>query len=352
MAGQSLWLDNITRDLLTGGTLSTYIDELSVSGLTSNPTIYERAIASSDAYDESIMPQLVAGKGADEIFFELAFDDLRQAADAFRPIFVRTQGVDGWVSLEVSPLLAHDAVATVKQALRLYAKADRSNLFIKIPGTPEGLVAIEEAIYAGVPVNVTLLFSASHYMAAADAYLRGIERRIEAGLDPGIASVASVFVGRWDTAVAAREPSGLELRLGVAMAKRCFAAYRRLLDSDRWQRLENEGARPQRLLWASTGMKNPDASDVMYVSALTAPHTVNTVPEATLLAFADHGAVGASLAADGGDAEETVAAFEQSGIDIDALGGRLQHEGAEAFVRSWERLQRCIVEKGVQAPRP
>jgi transaldolase len=348
-AGQSLWLDNITRDLLTSGTLERYIRELSVTGLTSNPTIYDKAIEGTDAYDAQIREGRSSGSGAEDVFFELALDDLRQAADAFRPVFARSLGVDGWVSLEVSPLLAHDTAATVREAIRLHGRADRPNLFIKIPGTQAGLPAIEEAIYAGVPVNVTLLFTAAHYLAAAEAYLRGIERRIDAGLDPAVASVASVFVSRWDAAVAGNVPAALETRLGLAMGRRIYTAYRGLLAADRWQRLENEGARPQRLLFASTGTKDPQASDILYVAGLAAPHTVNTMPEGTLLAFAAHGTVGSLLPAVGGDAEEVLAAFGAAGVDIDDVGRRLQEDGAAAFVRSWEQLLTCITAKTATA---
>lgn len=344
-AGQSLWLDNITRDLLASGTLGRYIADLSVTGLTSNPTIYDKAIEGTDAYDAQIRAGRDRGLAAEELFFELALEDLRQAADAFKPVFARTRGVDGWVSLEVSPLLANDGDATVREAIRLHGRADRPNMFIKIPGTEAGLRAIEEAVFAGVPVNVTLLFTAAHYEAAADAYLRGIERRVEAGLDPDVASVASVFVSRWDAAVAGTVPAGLEARLGLAVGRRVYAAYRRLLASDRWQRLENEGARPQRLLFASTGTKDPRASDVLYVTGLAAPHTVNTMPEQTLLAFADHGAVGSTLPVDGGDAEAVLAALGAAGVDVEALGRRLQDDGASAFVASWEQLLACIAAK-------
>jgi transaldolase len=341
-AGQSLWLDNITRDLLTSGTLERYVAELSVRGLTSNPTIFDHALETSDAYDDAMR---ASGAAAEDLFFELAIDDLREAADIFRPIWERTRGVDGWVSLEVSPLLAYDAESTIKAATTLHAQADRSNLFIKIPGTPEGLPAVEEAIFAGVPVNVTLLFSSGQYEAAANAYVRGIERRVEAGLDPFVGSVASVFVSRWDGAVAGEVPEELNLRLGIAQAKQTYAAYRALLDSDRWQRLANEGAKPQRLLWASTGTKDPDASDVLYVRALAAPFTVNTMPEKTLLALGDHGEVGEMLPVDGGDAEATIARFTAAGVDSDALALKLQQDGAEAFDKSWNDLMRCIAEK-------
>jgi len=344
-AGQSLWLDNITRDLLTSGTLERYIAELSVTGLTSNPTIYDKAIKGTDAYDVAIREGREAGLAGENLFFDLALDDLRRAADALRPIFARTRGVDGWVSLEVSPLLAHDTAATVREAIRLHGRADRPNLYIKIPGTAAGLQAIEEAIVAGVPVNVTLLFTAEHYLAAAEAYLRGIERRVEAGLDPSVASVASVFVSRWDSAVTGKVPESLETTLGLAMGKRIYAAYRALLASDRWQRLANEGARTQRLLFASTGTKDPNASDTHYVAGLAAPHTVNTMPEATLLAFADRGTVGSLLRADGGDAEQVLAAIGNAGVDIDDLGRRLQEDGATAFVQSWEQLLACIAAK-------
>lgn len=344
-AGQSLWLDNITRDLLTSGTLERYIAELSVTGLTSNPTIYDKAIESTDAYDAQIRRGRESGLAAEDVFFELALDDLRKAADAFRPVFARTRGVDGWVSLEVSPLLAHDTAATIREAIRLHGRADRPNLFIKIPGTPAGQLAIEEAIFVGVPVNVTLLFTAEHYLAAAEAYLRGIERRVEAGLDPVVASVASVFVSRWDSAVAGQVPQDLEARLGLAMGQRTYAAYRRLLDTDRWQRLANEGARPQRLLFASTGTKDLGASDVLYVAGLAAPGTVNTMPEATLLAFADHGSVDSLIPADGEDAERLLSTFAAVGIDLGDLGRRLQEDGAAAFDHSWEQLMACITAK-------
>jgi transaldolase len=344
-AGQSLWLDNITRDLLTSGTLAYYIAELSVTGLTSNPTIFDQAIESTSAYDETIDRLHAAGLDGEELFFELALEDLRSAADLFRPTWECTNGVDGWVSLEVSPLLADDAERTLAAAVRLHAKAERPNLLIKIPGTPQGLHAIEEAILAGVPVNVTLLFSPAQYMAAAEAYLRGVERRIAAGLNPAVGSVASVFVSRWDVAVKERVPPKLANRLGIAIATRTFRAYRELLDSPRWQRLANEGAQAQRLLWASTGGKDPQAPDVLYVSALAAPFTVNTMPEKTLLAFAEHGRVAELLPADGGDADETLAAFARAGVDAGELGLELQQQGAEAFDRSWQRLLDCIARK-------
>jgi transaldolase len=340
--GQSLWLDNITRDLLTSGTLRRYIDELSVTGLTSNPTIFDHAIKNSIAYDVAIRKKLKEGKSGEQLFFDLALEDIIQAADLFRPLWERTNGVDGWASLEVSPLLAHDTASTLAAARDLHARADRRNVFIKIPGTREGLPAIEEAIFAGVPVNVTLLFSREHYVAAAEAFLRGIERRIGAGLKPDVGSVASVFVSRWDGAVTGKVPDPLRNRLGIAIALRTYKAYRDLLASPRWQRAFNAGARPQRLLWASTGTKDPNASDVLYIKALAAPFTVNTMPEATLKALADHGEIGPLLPSDGGDCEAVLAQFANAGIDIDALGAQLQDEGAKSFVKSWNELMTVI----------
>src|ERR1700742_4134347 len=336
--GQSIWLDNITRDLLNSGTLERYIAELSLTGLTSNPTIFDHAIKNSSHYDAAIRNKLKEGKSGETLFFQLAIEDLAQAADLFRPIWDRTNGVDGWVSLEVSPLLAHDTVSTIAAAKELHAQARRPNLFIKIPGTKEGLPAIEESIFAGVPVNVTLLFSREHYLAAAEAYLRGIERRIAAGLNPDVGSVASLFVSRWDVAVASKVPQRLRNRLGIAIAKRTYKASRELLVSQRSQRICNEGARPQRLLWASTGTKDPAASDVLYVKALAAPFTVNTMPEGTLKAFANHGEVGDLLPADGGDCEVVLAKVAKAGVDIDALASQLQSDGAKSFVTSWNEL--------------
>jgi transaldolase len=340
--GQSLWLDNITRDLLTSGTLERYIDELSVTGLTSNPTIFDHAIKNSTAYDRAIGEKLARGRSGEDLFFDLALEDLTRAAELFRPIHDRTDGVDGWVSLEVSPLLAHDTASTLAAAKELHQRAGKSNLLIKIPGTKEGLPAIEEAIFAGIPINVTLLFSREHYVAAAEAYLRGIERRIDAGLPPDVGSVASVFVSRWDVAVRDKVPDALRDQLGIAVAKRTYQAYRALLDSPRWQRAYNAGARAQRLLWASTGTKDPEASDVLYVKALAAPFTVNTMPEATLNAVADHGELGAVLPADGGDCEQVLSQFAKAGIDVDGLAARLQDEGAKSFVASWNELMACI----------
>ena len=343
--GQSLWLDNITRELLTSGTLERYIDELSVTGLTSNPTIFDHAIKNSTAYDAAIANELEEGRSGEDLFFELALEDLTKAAELFRPIHDRTDGVDGWVSLEVSPLLAHDTASTLAAAKHLHERAGRPNFLIKIPGTKEGLPAIEEAIFAGIPINVTLLFSREHYVAAAEAFLRGIERRIDAGLPPDIGSVASVFVSRWDVAVMGKVPDALRDQLGIAIAKRTYQAYRALLDSPRWQRAYNAGARPQRLLWASTGTKDPKASDVLYVKALAAPFTVNTMPEGTLRALADHGELGRVLPADGGDCEQVLSEFAKAGIDVDALAARLQDEGARSFVDSWNELMGCIDSK-------
>jgi transaldolase len=343
--GQSLWLDNITRDLLTSGTLHRYVEELSVTGLTSNPTIFDHAIKNSTAYDKAIRQKLGQGKSGERLFFELALEDITQAADLFRPVWEKTDGVDGWASLEVSPLLVHDTAGTVAAAKDLHARAGRPNVFIKIPGTKEGIPAIEEAIFAGVPVNVTLLFAREHYIAAAEAYQRGIERRITAGLSPDVGSVASVFVSRWDVAVMGQVPEELRDRLGIAVAQQTYKAYRALLDSPRWQRLANAGARPQRLLWASTGTKDPKASDVLYVRSLAAPFTVNTIPEGTLKALADHGEVGPILPAHGGDSEKVLARFAQAGIDVPALAARLQDEGASSFVKSWQELLAVIASK-------
>jgi transaldolase len=343
--GQSIWLDNITRDLLDSGTLKRYIQELSVTGLTSNPTIFDHAIKNSTAYDAAIREKLSRGQSGEALFFELALEDLTRAAGLFRPTHEQTDGVDGWVSLEVSPLLAYDTTSTLAAAKDLHARAGQTNLFIKIPGTKEGLPAIEEAIFAGVPINVTLLFSREHYVSAAEAFLRGVERRIDAGLNPNVGSVASLFVSRWDAAVMGKVPESLRDQLGIAIAKRTYKAYRELLDSPRWQRVSNAGARPQRLLWASTGTKDPKAPDVIYIKALAAPFTVNTMPEGTLKALADHGELGAILPVDGGDCEEVLAQFAKAGIDVDALAAQLQDEGAKSFVKSWNELMEVIVSK-------
>jgi transaldolase len=343
--GQSLWLDNITRELMTSGTLQRYIDELSVTGLTSNPTIFDNAIKNSPTYDDDIARKAASSRSGEDLFFELALADLARAAELFQPVFARTDGVDGWVSLEVSPLLAHDTDSTLAAARDLHRRGGKPNLFIKIPGTAEGLPAIEAAIFAGVPVNVTLLFSREQYVAAAEAYLRGVERRIEAGLNPAVASVASLFISRWDVAVSGKVPGELTNRLGIAIAKRAYKSYRELLASARFQRAANAGGRAQRLLWASTGTKDPKASDILYIKALAAPFTVNTMPEGTLKAFGDHGEVGEVMAPDGGDCETVLASFAKAGIDIDALAARLQDEGASSFVKSWNDLMACIAAK-------
>ena len=347
--GQSLWLDNITRSLLRDGTLARYMRDLAVTGLTSNPTIFDKAIEESGAYDAAISRGMTAGVPEEALFFEIALEDVVQAADLFLPVHESTGGVDGWVSLEVSPLLAADTAGTVKAAVSLWQRGGRRNLFIKIPGTPEGIPAVEEAIFAGVPVNVTLLFSPAHYVAAAEAYLRGIERRLAAGLDPDVGSVASLFISRWDVAVQDKVPAALRNRLGIAVAKRTYRAYRELLASARWKKLAAAGAHPQRLLWASTGTKDPQAPDTLYVDALAAPGTVNTVPDKTLLAFAAHGEVAGVLAEDGGDADAVLAGFARAGIDTVALAGTLQRDGTRAFAESWNSLMRCIASKG---PRP
>jgi transaldolase len=343
--GQSVWLDNVTRELLNSGTLQGYIDDFSVTGLTSNPTIFDHAIKSSTTYDADIASKAPSAKAREELFFELALADLTRAAELFQPVFARTDEVDGWVSLEVSPVLAHDTNGTLAAARDLHRRAGKPNLFIKIPGTPEGLPAIEAAIFAGVPVNVTLLFSREQYIAAAEAYLRGVERRINAGLNPAVASVASIFVSRWDVAVGGEVPDELTNRLGIAVAQRTYKAYQELLASARFQRVANAGARAQRLLWASTGTKDPSAADTLYVKALAAPFTVNTMPESTLKAFVDHGEIGDTLAPDGGGCEAVLASFAKAGVDIDALAVRLQNEGAKSFVKSWDDLMACIDSK-------
>ena len=343
--GQSLWLDNITRALLASGTLQRYIDELSVTGLTSNPTIFDQALKGSADYDADIAARLKQGQSGEALFFELALADLTRAADLFAPVHQRTRGVDGWVSLEVSPLLAYDTKSTLAAARELHARAARPNLFIKIPGTAEGLPAIEEAIFAGVPINVTLLFSTAQYRAAAEAWLRGIERRLDAGLWPDVASVASLFVSRWDVAVAGKLPEALHMKLGIAVGRQAYQAYGEFLSSARVRRVMNEGATPQRLLMASTGTKDPKAPDTLYIEQLAAPFTVNTMPEGTLKAFADHGQAGAPVPADGGDCEAVLAGVRQAGIDLEALAARLQSDGAAAFVKSWHELMGQIASK-------
>jgi len=343
--GQSLWLDNITRDLLNNGTLERYIAELAITGLTSNPTIFDYAIKNSSSYDRAIRDYASKGQSGEELFFQLALEDLTRAADLFRPVYDRTNGLDGWVSLEVSPLLAHNTPSTLAEAKQLFARANRPNLLIKIPGTKEGLPAIEEAIFAGIPVNVTLLFSPEQYRAVAEAYIRGIERRIDAGLNPKVGSLASMFVSRWDTAVAGKVPPELTNRLGIAIARSTYQEYVKLLGSSRWQRAFNEGAIPQRLLFASTGTKDPKASDTLYVESLAAPLTVNTMPEATLHAVADHGKVNGVIAKDTNDSARTIDDFVKAGVNLSALGAQLQQEGATSFVKSWNDLLNVISSK-------
>lgn len=344
-SGQSLWLDNITRDLLNTGALRRYIDELSVTGLTSNPTIFDHAIKNSTAYDASILEKRQHGMSGEAILFELALEDITRAADLFRPTYERTNGLDGWVSLEVSPLLAHDARRTLVGARDLFTRAARPNVLIKIPGTKEGLPAVEEAIFAGIPVNITLLFSREQYVAAAEAFLRGIERRIAARLNPNVPSVASVFISRSDAAVVSKVPGALQGQLGIAIAGRTYSAYQSLLNSPRWQRTYNFGARPQRLLWASTGTKDPKASDILYVEALAAPFTVNTMPESTLLAFADHGEFGIGLSRSVDESDAVLAMFARVGVDTDSLAAQLQDQGARSFVKSWNDLTDVIASK-------
>ena len=344
-SGQSLWLDNITRTMLDDGTLERYIDELAVTGLTSNPTIFDKAIADGEAYDAAIAELAESGMAVEELFFKLAIEDLERAAKLFAPIHERTHRIDGWVSLEVSPKLADDTDATSKQAQDLHAQADTDNVFIKIPGTPAGLGSIEATIYAGIPVNVTLLFSAEQYLAAADAYMKGVERRVAEGLDPKVPSVASLFISRWDVALGDDAGPELKNKLGIAVAGRAYRAYLELLDSARWQRLANEGAQAQRMLWASTGTKDPDASDVLYIEALGAPFTINTMPENTLNIFADHGELGEPMERDAQAAESTLAEMKDAGVDVDALAERLQREGAETFVKSWNEMLESIESK-------
>ncbi|HEY7873347.1 MAG TPA: transaldolase [Rudaea sp.] len=343
--GQSLWLDNITRTLLDDGTLARYIAEDSITGLTSNPSIFDAAIGDGDAYDVGIRAKARAGLSGEGLFIELALEDLRRAAALFRPAFDETAQADGWVSMEISPLFAHDTQASISEAVRIHHQADTPNLFIKIPGTPEGIPAIEEAIFLGIPINVTLLFSREQYIAAAQAYLSGIERRIEAGMDPKVGSVASLFVSRWDVASNKQLPAELHNRLGIAVGRQTYRAYRQLLDSPRWKKLAAVGALPQRLLWASTGTKDPSASDTLYISALAAPGTINTMPEKTLKAFADHGKLQCAIDIDGGDGDATIAKIVKSGIDVDALAATLQDEGAQAFVNSWQQLLQRIADK-------
>jgi transaldolase len=339
--GQSLWLDNITRKMLDSGQLARYVDQYSVTGLTSNPSIFDKAIESGD-YDAEIRERVAHGVRGEELFFDLAIEDLRRAADHFLPIHERTDGVDGWVSLEVSPELAYDTNKTIAAAKALHERAGRPNLFIKIPGTVEGRAAIEECIAAGVPINVTLLFSADQYRGAADAYLRGVERRLAGGLNPRVGSVASVFMSRWDKAANPLVPPALHNRLALAVGRDIYRAYRQLMESDRWQRAANAGARMQRLLWASTSTKDPSAPDTFYVHGLSAPFTVDTMPDQTLVAFYEHGEVGADMPADGGDCDAVLAEFKAAGVDVGKLAQRLQEEGATAFDRSWKDLLKHI----------
>jgi transaldolase len=343
--GQSLWLDSITREMIDNGTLARYLDDYSITGLTSNPTIFDEAIGKSSAYDDSIRAKSRAGKRGEALFIELALEDLRRAADLFGRAFASSRSVDGWVSMEVSPLLAYDTRGSIDAAARIHAQADKPNLYVKIPGTPEGIPAIEESIFNGVPINVTLLFSRDQYVAAAEAYLRGVERRIAAGAHPEVASVASLFVSRWDKAVSDKVPAELRNRLGIAVARETYRAYRDILASSRWKHLQRAGARPQRLLWASTGTKDPAASDTLYVEALAAPDTINTIPEKTLMAFAEHGKIAGVLPEDGGDFETELERFGKAGIDTDALANTLQREGAEQFVKSWKELMQRIADK-------
>ncbi len=343
--GQSLWLDNITRTLLDDGTLARYISEDSITGLTSNPSIFDKAMGDGEAYDGGIHAKALAGMDGEKLFIELALEDLRRAADLFAPVFQSTDGVDGWVSMEVSPLLAADTAGSIAAARQIHAAAGRDNLFVKIPGTPEGVPAIEESIFLGIPINVTLLFSCAQYQASAEAYMRGIERRIAAGLDPRVRSVASLFVSRWDVASNEQLPPELHNTLGIAVGQQTYRAYRDMLASARWQKLAAAGAQPQRLLWASTGTKDPNASDTLYITALAAPDTINTIPEKTLHAFADHGQLDGVMALDGGDADAMLAKIGKAGVDVDALALKLQQDGADAFVKSWKQLLKRIADK-------
>ncbi len=350
--GQSLWLDNLTREILDDGTLQAFLDTFGITGLTSNPTIFDKAIGSSDAYDSAIRDKHASGKSGEDLFFELALEDLRRAALLFRPIFLATGGIDGWVSIELSPVLADDASGSIAAAAKIHAEAATENLLVKIPGTPAGLAAIEESIFNGIPVNVTLLFSAEQYLATAHAYMRGIERRIAADLEPAVGSMASLFVSRWDKAGNDELPPAFRNRLGIAMAQRTYRTYRELLASSRWQALAAVGARPQRLLWASTGSKDANAPDTLYVEALAAPDTINTMPEKTLRAFADHGNATTPMEMDGGSCEVILKQISEAGIDIDALASRLQREGAASFVHSWEQLLQRVVDKAHSGSRP
>ena len=348
--GQSLWLDNITRTLLDDGTLERYIAEVSIAGLTSNPSIFNAAIGGGNAYDAGIHAKTVAGLAGEKLFIELALEDLRRAADLLRPVFDATDHVDGWVSMEVSPLLAADTEGSIAAARQIYSKAQRDNLFVKIPGTSAGVPAIEEAIFLGIPINVTLLFSREHYLSAAAAYLRGIERRLDAGDDPRVASVASLFISRWDVAGNLQLPAELHNRLAIAVAQQTYRTHRELLASPRWQKLAAAGAWPQRLLWASTGTKDPSSSDTLYITALAAPDTINTMPEKTLLSFANHGQLHGVMATDGGDAEVVLEKITKAGVDVGALAAQLQSDGAQSFVTSWQQLLQRIAVKASAVP--
>ena len=343
--GQSLWIDNISRETLRDGSLAALISDYSVTGLTSNPTIFEKAMGEGDAYDDAIAQMARDGRSTEDLFFALAVDDLQHAADMFLPAHEASGGVDGWVSLEVSPLLVNDTRGTIQAAASLHTQAARKNLFIKIPGTPEGIPAIEESIYRGIPVNVTLLFSREQYLAAAEAYMKGIERRLNDGKSPLVESVASLFVSRWDTGAKDMVSDQLQNKLGIAIAMRTYKAYRDLLASERWKRLAAAGAHPQRLLWASTGTKDPKAPETLYVEALAAPDTVNTMPEKTLEAFARDGHVGDPMPVDGGYAEQTLDEIRREGVDIDALAAKLQKEGGDSFAKSWHSLIGGLEEK-------
>jgi len=350
--GQSLWLDNITRDLLNDGTLRRYINDYAVTGLTSNPTIFDEAIGHSNSYDSDIAAMARTDISEEALFMKLALDDLRRAADLFKPVHEQSHGVDGWVSMEVSPLLAYDTASTIQAAKSIVASAQRDNLYVKIPGTEAGVGAIEECIYLGIPINVTLLFSREQFLAAAEAYMRGIERRVKDGLSPLVSSVASVFISRWDKAISTRVPTELHNKLGIAIAQRTFQAYVELLASPRFQKLAALGAQPQRLLWASTGVKDPTASATLYIEALAALNTINTMPEKTLLAFAEHGELRGAMSKDATDGESMLIEFKKAGIDIDTLAKQLQTDGADAFVKSWQQLLKRINEKRVAAHEP
>lgn len=343
--GQRLWVDNITRDMLDNGTLQRYIDTLHVTGLTSNPTIFDVAIGSGTQYDASIVEKARQRMAGEDLFVALALEDLCRAADLFLPMHRDSGGQDGWVSMEISPLLARDTAGSLAEAKQIFAQAARPNLFVKIPGTPESIPAIEEAILAGIPVNVTLLFSCAQYLAAAEAYMRGIERRLGAGLAPQVMSVASMFVSRWDVAVKDKVPEDLHNRLGIAVCEQTYQASRKLLETPRWKALAKAGAFPQRLLWASTGSKDPQAIESLYVEALAAPDTINTLPEKTLLAFADHGKPGHMMPINESGTNELLARFTHAGVDIEALAQQLQQDGANAFVASWRQLLARIAQK-------